>query len=465
MYRRLCFSDNLNLTIECLKSKPCVYSKADKGNAMVIVNTSDYENGMLELLEDGPYTEVRDPSGKMATLTSKILNKHINVLSKETKWRLLVSNPIIPRLYGLPKIHKPGNKWRPILSNINAATEKSQKWLVEEFRRLTPPFSLTVKNSIEFVHKIENETILPDEIMVSFDVTSLFPNVPMEKVYPVLEEWLKQQNVPDEKIEMYMDLTKLGMDNSYLQFRGKFYRQTHGTAMGVALAPFLSSDLFLGSFEKEIVDEDWFPRIWHRYVDDVFAVIKKSQLENIIEKLNQKYAKIQFTHEIELDNKLPFLDITVIRNGNIFEFDIFRKTTSTDRFITSDSFHCVQQKSAAFNSMCYRMYNIPLTSERFSQEKENILRIAKINGYTSEFITRIFNKYERKRKLRSVTSLQVIKEPKKRVKLTYFPKLSNKLSNLFKSKNCDIITSSQYQIKSFLFNNKDKVNSLHKSGI
>lgn len=58
-----------------------------------------------------------------------------------------------------------------------------------------------------------------------------------------------------------MDLTKLCMEHSYLQFREKYYKQIEDTAMGVALAPFLSSDLFLGNFEKEISIQNWFPRI------------------------------------------------------------------------------------------------------------------------------------------------------------------------------------------------------------
>jgi hypothetical protein len=50
-----------------------------------------------------------------------------------------VANPQVPRLYVLPKIHKPGGKMRSIVSNISAAHEKMAKWLVPEFESTRPP--------------------------------------------------------------------------------------------------------------------------------------------------------------------------------------------------------------------------------------------------------------------------------------------------------------------------------------
>lgn len=43
--------------------------------------------------------------------------------------------------------------------------------------------------------------------------------------------------------------------------------------------PFLAN-LFMSSFEVELSKLDWFPRIWHRYVDDVFAVVNKNRIDD-----------------------------------------------------------------------------------------------------------------------------------------------------------------------------------------
>lgn len=74
-----------------------------------------------------------------------------------------------------------------------------------------------MKNSIEFTQRMAKITTNENETMVSFDVQALFPSVPMEVVYPLLENWLgEHQEITIEKRKLYVDLTKLCMDNSYL---------------------------------------------------------------------------------------------------------------------------------------------------------------------------------------------------------------------------------------------------------
>lgn len=99
--------------------------------------------------------------------------------------KLLVHNPKIPRLHCLLKEHKPVNdtspNMRPIGDNIDAPNSKVAKWLLKRFQDLPKPFSFSVKNSMDFVEKLKDVVIYEDEIMVVFKVTSLYPNVPIEK--------------------------------------------------------------------------------------------------------------------------------------------------------------------------------------------------------------------------------------------------------------------------------------------
>ena len=51
-------------------------------------------------------------------------------------------------MYCLPKIHKPGNSVRPIVSSINSPTYLLSKWLVKEFSYLpNQPQTFSVENS------------------------------------------------------------------------------------------------------------------------------------------------------------------------------------------------------------------------------------------------------------------------------------------------------------------------------
>jgi hypothetical protein len=58
------------------------------------------------------------------------------------------------------------------------------------------------------------------------------------------------------------------MKQNIFQINDKFYQQNEGTAMGNSLSPFIA-DLFMSRFEKEL---EYFPSVWLRYVDDIFAI-------------------------------------------------------------------------------------------------------------------------------------------------------------------------------------------------
>lgn len=114
---------------------------------------------------------------------------------------------------------------------------------------------------------------------------------------------------------------------------------------------------------------------------------------------------------------------------------------------------------AALNSLCNRMYNIPLNNTRLNIEKSKVLEIGKINAYRDILTKKVINKYEKKHNLKIVTTLTpIVKEPIKRIKLTYFPKWTIKLKNVIKSSNCAIASTSQNKLKNYIAKNKDKVN-------
>jgi hypothetical protein len=62
------------------------------------------------------------------------------------KLKLMNSNPGVPDLYGLPKIHKPGEAMRPIVSTIHSALQPLARWLVPEFKKLPPVITSRIQS-------------------------------------------------------------------------------------------------------------------------------------------------------------------------------------------------------------------------------------------------------------------------------------------------------------------------------
>jgi hypothetical protein len=188
-------------------------------------------------------------------------------------------------------------------------------------------------------------------------------------------------------------------------------------------------------FEKELQKSSLFPRIWIRYVDDIFVVVKSRFVQRTLNFLNNQHSSIKFTHEMEEDSQLPFLDVLVMRNEDKINLKIYRKPTSTNRFISSKSFHSFQHKNAAFNSMAHRLTHVPMDEENYTEKRNNISKLGSENGYGRQIIENILNKHERKAHRENLTTFRSNRadnEILRRISLPYFPKITNKLSKHFR---------------------------------
>lgn len=234
-----------------LKEKPIVIAKADKSNNVVIMNKQHYSSKMTEMIAESNYERLeKNPLKTFKNRVDKVLKEYAEVLCNEPKKELRrwkTSNPKIPRLYRLAKTHKMKDltnadeiKMRPVASNTDATTEKIAKKLVKEFKKLEPPEGKSVKNALEFVKAVKNVKVRRNETMGSYDVKSLYPSIPLKKTFVFLEMWLIKNNLPRKKIEAYMSLTKLCMEQNVFTFEGAVYIQRGGTAIGNALSGFLA---------------------------------------------------------------------------------------------------------------------------------------------------------------------------------------------------------------------------------
>ena len=92
-----------------------------------------------------------------------------------------------PRMYGLPKIHKPGIPLQPILSMCHSAHYSLAKWSVEVLNPVLEFYSgFFVKDSFTFYAIICRLPVrMESQFLVSFDVVSLFTNIPLDKTISI----------------------------------------------------------------------------------------------------------------------------------------------------------------------------------------------------------------------------------------------------------------------------------------
>jgi hypothetical protein len=250
---------------------------------------------------------------------------------------------------------------------------------------------------------------------------------------------------------------KMCMQDNYFQFNGRFYRQTFGTSMENALSP-LVANIFRADFDSKLSKLKIFPKIWIRYVDDIFCVIKKDTIDRLLAIINRRHNTIKFTHEIENNGTLCFLDTQIKRLNKKLSFNVYRKPTATPRYIPNESHHSIQHKSAAFNSMVHRLVTIPKSPDDAVLELNEIKNIAKINGYPEHFVDRIHTKHLKKNELQRLTTLIPISEdrPNKRHSITFYPHITKKLQKKIRKHDIDLVYSNKRKLRDILGNPKDK---------
>ena len=314
-----------------------VITKPDKGSGAVIMNKTDYITKMQQIIGDATKFEhlgsvnthdntskrekhlndflrtlywKEDAKGKVKT---KRKNKRRGKELSESEYNFI--RPVgsqRPRLYGLPKTHKTGTPLRPILSLVGSAEHSLAKFLNTLLEPVTMRFSdHTIKDSFTFANFIRT-TPAENTYMVSFDVQSLFTNVPLKETIDICAETLyhKDNNLALQK-SSFIKLMNLATSEIEFSFSGEMYRQTDGVAMGSPLGPTLAN-ILMGYLEESYFQNNQKPLVYFRYVDDCFILFNnKEECDGMFSTFNTLHPSIKFTKEVETNDNLPFLDVFV----------------------------------------------------------------------------------------------------------------------------------------------------------
>ena len=412
-FYRDCNSFSHNITkeeYEALKTlsrdKSIVIMKPDKGNGVVLLNKCDYKNKVYEVLNDHTKFErihedalltVLNKEEKVNFFLRKI--KSEGVIDKEVYSELFASGSRPGILYGLPKVHKNGCPIRPIMSAIGTFNYKLSKFLVPLLAPLTIN-EYTVKDSFSFAKEV-CDFEFENCCIASFDVKSLFTNIPLTETIDICTNSLfgDSDMVLNFNKQQFHKLLSLAATDCFFIFDEKLYKQKDGVAMGNPLGPTLAN-AFLAHHEVKWLNEcpeAFKPLIYRRYVDDTFLVFKSpSDVPRFLEYINSKHQNIEFTSEVESDNKLSFLDVLVSHEGNSFSTSVYRKPTFTGLTTKFTSFIPEQYKRNLVSTLTVRAFNICSNYLSIHKEFSYIKGMLFSNGFSKYFVDLYLGKQLRK---------------------------------------------------------------------
>lgn len=391
-------SSKFNITIkerQCineLQNDPSIIIKeADKGGGIVIMNKDYYKNKMLEMLQDNTfYKATEDDCSKTTFKKIRALIRESKDITRHEINYLLEFESKTSSFYGLPKIHKSkvikeqcqktstevleltdpvDLKFRPIIAGPVCETHRLSNLIDILLKPFIKHVKSYVRDDIDFLSHVPNK-IDKNAILVSFDVTNLYTNISHSLGIDAIEFWLnKYPELIHKRFSksFILEGIKTILENNNFQFDGKFYNQIKGTAMGTKCAPTYAT-LVLGYLEEKLytklaeLDEqfsDYIKAKWKRFLDDCFILWTKSydELDSFHRILNNLHKDINFTMEIN-EQKLPFLDILIIKQNDALSTDIFHKETDTKQYLNFTSCHPSHTKRSIPYNLARRICTI-----------------------------------------------------------------------------------------------------------
>ncbi|XP_078361584.1 uncharacterized protein LOC144645943 [Oculina patagonica] len=417
---------------------------ADKGRASVVMDADTYRTKMSTLIENGPYQLLnKDPTDRLTRKLSKELLtlKRNGDLSEAVYNKIRPRHKQPPRIYGLPKIHKADIPLRPIVSCVNTFAYDLSAYLANILSPLTGNSDFTVTNSAHFVSTISSETILNNEVMVSFDVESLFTNVPIDGAVQAalwkLEDDPSLANRTTLTPAQIADLLKFVLRSTYFQYNGSIYEQQEGAAMGSPVSA-----------------------IWKRYVDDTFTILDRENVDSFLQHLNNQQPSIRFTLETESDSKLAFLDTAVSRepDGRLTT-SVYRKPTHTDQYLAYDSHHPQSVKRGIVKCLYERAKRLVTKPSVISKEKKHLSSVLVSNGYPFSFLQKVT------KTRKPNTGAEPVAEFKSTAVLPYVKGLSEQLRRCLQQQGVRAVFKSETTLRSQLVRPKDAVDSTKQDGV
>lgn len=439
--------------------------EADKGNISAAMNKSEYTGKMESILADNNRFRhlARDPTLRLERQNNAIVKSLFDKsYIDEIKKKILTTyTSNAPRCYAMIKLHKPDRPLRVVIPNIGNPNRNISKFINNICSSIQPTINYNIKNSFELIEKLKHIDIDDNDIMVSFDVISMYEKIPLPLVYKAItQRWPIIKTKTSIGIATFLQVVKFCIDDSnYFKFDGKFYSQRTGLAIGGCASTILADFVLTDIIQEAKRKLNFEPKLLVKYVDDILMIIPKEQFEKTYNTFNSINNNIQFTHEIEQDNRIPYLDVMLIRNNHKIQTQFYQKPTNLGRLLNFLSSHPKHQKLNTAQNLVHRIFN--LTSNEYWPDsiKTAQLLLSK-NNYPSYIINSIIDK-----KINHLASVNINNQqinnpqPPKYISTNYNYKFSENIQRLVTKYDPQIKLSQKttQNIKSIQTSLKDKI--------
>ena len=371
-----------------------IFTKADKGGALVIMNVKDYISEANRQLDDIQYyRKLNDnPTAEYSQMVNATIDRYKveGIITEKMAKGLKSEEPKTSKFYMNPKIHKNGNPGRPVINSVDCHSMNISKFVDYHLQPEVQKLISFTKDSTDTINKlkvIKNE-VKKNDVLVTMDVRALYTNIPNDEGIQAVREKLNASpsRLPSRIITTFLTLI-LTLNN--FTFNGINYLQTKGCAMGTKCAP-AYANIFMGNFEETHI----YPRIsdkiriYLRYIDDLFFIWKETEFEQtkFFEEINKVHQSIKFDYCYSA-TEVNFLDLTIYKDkdGKVAT-KVFTKPTDRQSYLYKSSCHPAHLKKSIPFGQALRLRRICTESVEFDKACEKLKTRLLQRGYSNDNI-------------------------------------------------------------------------------
>ena len=398
--------------LRSLKDHPaCLIKKTDKNMGLAIISRTLYLQLCQQALHSMHLRSLSRQEMKSSFIVCQQELRELKGMLSKSLWQRLTPFlhssvddwfQYVPVLYGLPKVHKPILKVRPIV----AASQLPFKWIsgfigyrINEILQKSPRIQKVLVKDSRSVVAFWNEKQLPPTKThlwgVTFDVVELYPSLPTDTqaLAKISRFLLQEEDVTDARLlTQFLDFL---FRYNWFQFSGQFFQQTSGLAMGYPHSPPVANLLMFLLFEHDLDFSSIV--LYHRYLDDGVVIFDstESNVRTILDTWNARIPGISFTWDIfdleEGMTPLSFLDLQFGVLDRTLRFQTHQKQLNSYLYIPSDSMHPPAVKASLVKTELIRHVRCCSTFEAFAQMRELFWHRLRLRGYSVLWLRRQFN--------------------------------------------------------------------------
>ena len=395
---------------QTLANPNIIIKPADKNLGIVVLDSTDYVDQCLEHLSSETYMRTTNfPANNIIKIIEGVLLKFKSLLTPHKKLyqHLLPSHQHqIPKLYGLPKLHKPLNNngippIRPIISHSNSLLSHTAQFINHVLQPLAQHYEDYIKNSTDLIIYLEEFTATEDIILVTLDVKSPIPQ--QECLNIVHGEMYKYSDLVIFDPNLITHLLQVNINNNYFQFAETTFLQLQGTAMGASFSPTIANifmSVFLRNFLKTVTEK---PVFLKRYIDDIFMLWpKKQNLERFLYQLNNFHKSIKFT-STNSNKAIDFLHLTIFKDQKFeqtkkLSISTYQKTNKLYQYLHHSSNHPQSVFKGLVKGEAIRYVRTNSSKSLYNSQINTFIHRLKERGYRLNFIKKCLKCIEYKKR-------------------------------------------------------------------